>query len=629
MARPLFWGTGIGALMLIANLALLPKVLAEKVGVAAAVNPDAFSSLAGAPKTQLDIGKSIFYNERINTTTSGLVQVLLVDGSTFTVGPGSDLVIDKFIYDPKKETGQIAASFSKGVMRFVGGKISKKEGGVTIGTPAGALAVRGGIAYGQFISPKNFAFLFVFGDHLKMNGLTVFQPGNGIFSGIFSENGRLVIKPFNAADVNAILVALTNSDNGGLGNKPSDGPNPSTAKLVNTLSLNQLISDANTTQIQGEADKALANTQPTSTTDNTPPTSTTDNTPPTSTTGNTPPTSTTGNTPPTGTTDNTPPTGITDNTPPTGTTDNTPSTGTTDNTPSTGTTDNTPSTSATDNTPPTGTTGETLPAATPGEIGAYAAGMRSGSGKDAPATLESVVFNPANKQISFRLDGDDSDLVSIAFNSDGQATKDSVSVSQGGKQARVNSVSQTTLTTKQQLSLTSWGRWEAHIEYKYEDPNKKSNLFASGWWVSGELTTVGNIDTLAALGATATYTGTVEGTVASNLRPGDWKTYDASGNLTMDWSFRDRNGDLSISNFDERSYSTGPQGLTQPSLDINKFGGSLTQTGGPDIGLTSGSATGSFVNNGSTAAGGIVGNWSVGGPAYRATGIFAGSGTPY
>ena len=39
--------------------------LAEKVGVAAAVNPDAFSSLSGTPSHQLNIGKSIFYNERI------------------------------------------------------------------------------------------------------------------------------------------------------------------------------------------------------------------------------------------------------------------------------------------------------------------------------------------------------------------------------------------------------------------------------------------------------------------------------------------------------------------------------------------------------------------------------------
>jgi hypothetical protein len=118
---------------------------ASQVGVAAAVNPDAFSSLNGAPQSQLNIGKSIFYNERINTTGSGLVQVLLVDGSTFTVGPGSDLVIDKFVYNPNKKSGEIAASLTKGVMRFVGGKISKNADSVTVDTPAGALAIRGGM----------------------------------------------------------------------------------------------------------------------------------------------------------------------------------------------------------------------------------------------------------------------------------------------------------------------------------------------------------------------------------------------------------------------------------------------------------------------------------------------------
>ena len=160
--------------------------------MAAAVNPDAFSSLAGAPQSQLNIGKSIFFNERINTTTSGLVQVLLVDGSTFTVGPDSDLVIDKFVYDPKKGTGQIAASFSKGVMRFVGGKISKSDNAVTINTPAGALAVRGCIILTQVepatqVTPSSFAAVLVYGDYLKMKRIcAVFDHGNGIF---ISANG--------------------------------------------------------------------------------------------------------------------------------------------------------------------------------------------------------------------------------------------------------------------------------------------------------------------------------------------------------------------------------------------------------------------------------------------------------
>ena len=131
---------------------------ADKVGVAAAVQPDAFSSLSGTPNQQLNIGKSIFYNERINTTTSGLVQVLLIDGSTFTVGPNSNLVIDKFVYDPNKKTGQLVATFTKGTMRFIGGKLSKNDGGVTVKTPAGALAIRGGMFQGRYgpsgISPS-------------------------------------------------------------------------------------------------------------------------------------------------------------------------------------------------------------------------------------------------------------------------------------------------------------------------------------------------------------------------------------------------------------------------------------------------------------------------------------------
>jgi len=243
--------------------AAIGPAAADKVGVAAAVNPDAFSSLAGSPQSQLNIGKSIFFNERINTTGKGLVQVLLLDGSTFTVGPGSDLVIDKFVYDPKKGTGQIAASFSKGVMRFVGGKISKNEGGVTVDTPAGALAIRGGVVWSDFKSSKSYSVLFVFGKYVKLQGQTIWQPGYGFFN----QNGRLETRPFSPADINSIMAALTNGNQGGLGNKPSDGPNPSTVfKLVNTQSLNQLISDANTTQITGEAQKEL-DTQQTDTTD--------------------------------------------------------------------------------------------------------------------------------------------------------------------------------------------------------------------------------------------------------------------------------------------------------------------------------------------------------------------------
>jgi hypothetical protein len=54
---------------------------AERVGVAAAVTPQATSQPPGEAMQTLKIGKAVVYNERIETSRSGVVQVLLLDGS--------------------------------------------------------------------------------------------------------------------------------------------------------------------------------------------------------------------------------------------------------------------------------------------------------------------------------------------------------------------------------------------------------------------------------------------------------------------------------------------------------------------------------------------------------------------
>jgi FecR protein len=241
---------------------------ADKVGVAAAVNPDAFSSLSGTPNKQLNIGKSIFFNERINTTNSGLVQVLLVDGSTFTVGPNSNLVIDKFVYDPRKKTGELVATFSKGTMRFIGGKLSKNEGGVTVNTPDGALAIRGGMFQG---STSRRVYSFLFGHSLTFRGTngqtqTVYEAGYTLdLSG-----GGANVRPTTSQDINTVMAALTNGSGGGLGGtggQPDTGGGPGVLQQANadSSSVDELISDANATHIQDEIQNQInnqTNTQP-------------------------------------------------------------------------------------------------------------------------------------------------------------------------------------------------------------------------------------------------------------------------------------------------------------------------------------------------------------------------------
>jgi hypothetical protein len=181
----------------------------EKVGVAAAVKPDATSQPPGSGASTLKIGKSVVYNERIDTSSSGQVQVLLLDGSTFTVGPGSSLVIDKFIYNPSSGTGTLVASFSKGALRFVGGKLSKNDPGVKINTPAGALTVRGGIITGKISGPNKALITFDFGTSLSINRhgrLYVTRFAGDVIS--ITGAGAPVIRSQTMADVNATQAAV-------------------------------------------------------------------------------------------------------------------------------------------------------------------------------------------------------------------------------------------------------------------------------------------------------------------------------------------------------------------------------------------------------------------------------------
>jgi hypothetical protein len=114
------------------------------VGVASAVNPAARGLSQGRGDRILFVGYSMETNERIVTSDAGRTQVLFVDQSSLTVGPNSDMVLDKFVYDPDAGTGAIAATVTKGVFRYVGGKISKASP-VEFRTPTATIGIRGGV----------------------------------------------------------------------------------------------------------------------------------------------------------------------------------------------------------------------------------------------------------------------------------------------------------------------------------------------------------------------------------------------------------------------------------------------------------------------------------------------------
>jgi len=123
------------------------------VGVAGAVNPQAVGQAPKGPVEQLVIGRNIVRDEKISTFNKGQVQLIFADQSTLTLAENSEIIIDEYVYDPQKQAGSMRATVTAGVLRYVGGKISKKSD-VSFMTPSGVLTVRGGIALIK-VTPKS------------------------------------------------------------------------------------------------------------------------------------------------------------------------------------------------------------------------------------------------------------------------------------------------------------------------------------------------------------------------------------------------------------------------------------------------------------------------------------------
>lgn len=97
-----------------------------------------------AVPARLGIGKKIFFGDEIITAPGVRAQILLRDGTTFSIGEGATLVLDEFVYDPASGDGGIGVVLKKGAFRFVSGKIAKKRPqNMRVLAGSASIAVRG------------------------------------------------------------------------------------------------------------------------------------------------------------------------------------------------------------------------------------------------------------------------------------------------------------------------------------------------------------------------------------------------------------------------------------------------------------------------------------------------------
>ena len=156
----------------------------------------------------LRIGIDVQANELITTNANDRAHLVFLDGSSLTVGPNAQLTIDRFVFDPNTKTGELAINASKGVLRLVGGKISKNTP-ITITTPASTIGIRGGITILD-VKPSQTNSIFVFGKDMTVKGAgppqVATRPGSMIVTIFGRPSGMPTILAQGA--LNAQLAAL-------------------------------------------------------------------------------------------------------------------------------------------------------------------------------------------------------------------------------------------------------------------------------------------------------------------------------------------------------------------------------------------------------------------------------------
>jgi hypothetical protein len=89
-------------------------------------------------------GQMIFESDTLKTGADGRLGVTLKDDTRVSLGPGSEVRVDRFVYAPAQGRMGLVLNVVRGVVAYVSGRIAKlSPDAVRLETPAAVVGVRG------------------------------------------------------------------------------------------------------------------------------------------------------------------------------------------------------------------------------------------------------------------------------------------------------------------------------------------------------------------------------------------------------------------------------------------------------------------------------------------------------
>lgn len=209
----------------------------------------------GAPTT--DASTPIYIDntrgQRLTTGPNQTMHVLFSDQSAITIGPNSEVVITEYRYDSETKDGTLQVDLSRGLLRVVGGFISKKSETV-VRTSAAEVGIRGGITTVDHQNGSTSAN-YLFGQQMRVSSTdgsqsqTVTRQGFGVTS-----QGNQLSEPQRtpSSELLGVLNRLGTSNQGPqTTGTPSPAPAPSSGGSSSSTSPSPSIGDLANDRVTG------------------------------------------------------------------------------------------------------------------------------------------------------------------------------------------------------------------------------------------------------------------------------------------------------------------------------------------------------------------------------------------
>ena len=172
-------------------LASLPCSAAPVVGSTTFAKPGVYRNSAGTTIT-LSPGAPVESDDLVNTDREGRAKLRFLDGSNLDIGPGSEVKIDRFVYNPNRSAvaGAVIA-LARGVLRFT--SKGAPDRAYQFKTATSTLGIRG-TDFGLAFNPVTFVTTvqtFQGAVEVCARGCVLLKGSGGVNTAIIDANGNI------------------------------------------------------------------------------------------------------------------------------------------------------------------------------------------------------------------------------------------------------------------------------------------------------------------------------------------------------------------------------------------------------------------------------------------------------